>query len=94
MGHSLMSCCLRKELGFGHSVYTLSNASTCSGVYLTYLLVSICLFAETLYTESAIHKTTPKPYKTTQKKKKEKKRRRKTTKPAQTQKLFWGKWGS
>jgi hypothetical protein len=37
------------------------------------LLVSICLFAETLYTESAIHKTTPKPYKTTQKKKKEKK---------------------
>lgn len=36
MGHSLISCCLLNELGLGHSLYTLSSASTCSGVYLTY----------------------------------------------------------
>lgn len=49
IGHSLMSCCLLKELGLGHSEYTLSKASTCSGVYLTYLLESIiCLLANSL----------------------------------------------
>jgi len=52
IGHSLISCCLLKELGLGHSVYTLSNASTCSGVYLTYLLESMCL--SLLCIESAI----------------------------------------
>lgn len=41
IGHSRISCCLRNELGFGHSWYSLSRASTCSGVYLTYLPLSI-----------------------------------------------------
>ena len=41
MGHSRSSCCLRAELGLGHSAYTRSSASTCSGVYRTYLPVSM-----------------------------------------------------
>uniref|UniRef100_A0A0A9G3B7 Uncharacterized protein n=1 Tax=Arundo donax TaxID=35708 RepID=A0A0A9G3B7_ARUDO len=40
MGHSRSSCCRRAELGLGHSAYTRSSASTCSGVYRTYLPVS------------------------------------------------------
>lgn len=66
MGHSLMSCCLLKELGLGHSEYTLSKASTCSGVYLTYLLVSICcllLFVnESLCITSAMYVTHQPPH--------------------------------
>lgn len=55
-----MSCCLLMELGFGHSLYTLSKASTCSGVYLTYLLESICCL-DSLCIESAIPpRKTPK----------------------------------
>jgi hypothetical protein len=42
MEHSLMSCCRRSEVGLGHSPYTRSSASTCSGVYRTYLPVSTC----------------------------------------------------
>lgn len=38
-----MSWCLLEELGFGHSAYNLSKASTCSGVYLTYLPESMSL---------------------------------------------------
>lgn len=43
IGHSRMSCWRRIELGFGHSAYTRSSASTCSVVYRTYLPLSICL---------------------------------------------------
>eukprot|EP00268_Persea_americana_P053614 TRINITY_DN6084_c1_g1_i1.p1 TRINITY_DN6084_c1_g1~~TRINITY_DN6084_c1_g1_i1.p1 ORF type:complete len:100 (-),score=3.15 TRINITY_DN6084_c1_g1_i1:212-511(-) len=53
IGHSLISRCHRIELGFGHSIKTLSNASTCSGVYLTYLLESNCL-EESLCIDSTI----------------------------------------
>jgi hypothetical protein len=42
MGQSLTSCCRRSEEGLGHSLYTRSSASTCSGVYRTYLPVSTC----------------------------------------------------
>lgn len=65
IGHSLMSCCLLKELGLGHSEYTLSKASTCSGVYLTYLLESIiCLFANSLLciVSAITHNTTQCAY--------------------------------
>lgn len=43
IGHSRISCCRRRELGFGHSAYTLSSASTCSAVYRTYFPASRCL---------------------------------------------------
>ena len=60
IGQSLMSCCLLEELGLGHSAYTLSKASTCSGVYLTYLPQSMSLFnTESLCIQSAIT-TNPK----------------------------------
>lgn len=41
MGHSLISCWRRMELGLGQSWQSLSSASTCSGVYRTYLPLSI-----------------------------------------------------
>uniref|UniRef100_A0A0E0EZ05 Uncharacterized protein n=1 Tax=Oryza meridionalis TaxID=40149 RepID=A0A0E0EZ05_9ORYZ len=41
MGQSRSSCWRREELGLGHSAYTRSSASTCSGVYRTYLPESI-----------------------------------------------------
>ena len=33
MGHSRSSCWRQEKLGLGHSVYTRSSASTCSGMY-------------------------------------------------------------
>uniref|UniRef100_A0A0A9G578 Uncharacterized protein n=1 Tax=Arundo donax TaxID=35708 RepID=A0A0A9G578_ARUDO len=40
MGHLRSSRCLHAELALGHSAYTCFSASTCSGMYRTYLPVS------------------------------------------------------
>lgn len=75
MGHSRISCWRRMELGFGQSWYSLSRASTCSGVYRTYLpfskaaaaaaaaaaLLSLQDIAISLYTISNIPKKPPPP---------------------------------
>ena len=57
MGLSLISWCRRIELGFGHSWYTRSNASTCSFVYRTYFPDAsiVCSFQDSTCHTSKIH---------------------------------------